>query len=84
VLLINPDVMRRMGLQEGDIVALTTDAEDRAHCEVGELVIPFNLPDGCVASYYPEVNPLVPMAHHDFKSKTPAYKAAPVRSREDK
>lgn len=80
VLLINPDDMKRLELAEGDIVALTSDADDGVHREVGGLtVVPFNLPADCVASYYPEMNPLVPVSHHDFASKTPAYKAVPVR-----
>lgn len=79
VLLINPDDMKRLDLAEGDIVSLTSDAGDDVHREVGGLVVvAFNLPEGCVASYYPEMNPLVPLTHHDWASKTPAYKAVPV------
>jgi len=80
VLLINPDEMARAGLSAGQVVALVSDAEDGVHREVrGLKVTPFALPDGCVASYYPECNPLVPLAHHDQKSKTPAAKTIPVR-----
>lgn len=80
VLLINAAEMARAGLQAGDIVALTSDADDGVHREVGGLTaVPFDLPDGCVGAYYPEVNPLVPLGHHDFASKTPAYKSVPVR-----
>jgi anaerobic selenocysteine-containing dehydrogenase len=80
VLLINPDDMRRAGLHEGQIVSLVSDAEDGVHREVSGLkVTPFLLPDGCVGSYYPEMNPLVALSHHDQKSKTPAGKSVPVR-----
>ncbi len=80
ILLINANDMARLGLGEGDTVALTSDAGDGVHREVGGLaVVPFDLPEGCVASYYPEMNPLVPLAHHDGASKTPAFKAVPVR-----
>lgn len=80
VLLINPADMKRLGLDEGDVASLMSDAGDGQHREVGGLtVVAFNLPEGCVASYYPEMNPLVPLAHHDRASKTPAYKAVPVR-----
>jgi anaerobic selenocysteine-containing dehydrogenase len=72
--------MARAGLHEGEVVALASDAEDGVHREVtGLKVTPFALPDGCVASYYPECNPLVPLGHHDRQSKTPATKAVPVR-----
>jgi anaerobic selenocysteine-containing dehydrogenase len=80
VLLINREEMARAGLAEGDVVTLVSDAEDGVDRRVSGLkVTPFALPDGCVASYYPECNPLVPLSHHDQQSKTPATKAIPVR-----
>ena len=80
VLLINRDEIATAGLREGQVVALQTDAEDGVEREVGGLTVtPFDLPPGCVGAYYPEVNPLVPLSHHDQLSKTPAYKSVPVR-----
>ena len=35
-------------------------------------------PQGSIGAYYPETNPLLPLAHHDLKSKTPAAKSIPV------
>jgi molybdopterin-dependent oxidoreductase alpha subunit len=82
VLLINPQDIERAGLREGQMVSLVSDAEDGVHREVGPLkVTPFKLPDGCIASYYPEMNPLVALSHHDEQSKTPAGKSVPVRIR---
>ncbi|MET4292379.1 molybdopterin-dependent oxidoreductase alpha subunit [Bradyrhizobium sp. LB8.2] len=82
VLLINPDEIERAGLKEGQMVALVSDADDGVHREVGPLkVTPFKLPDGCLGAYYPEMNPLVPLSHHDQQSKTPAAKSVPVRIR---
>jgi molybdopterin-dependent oxidoreductase alpha subunit len=80
VLLISPREMERAGLQEGQVVSLVSDADDGVHRQVGGLTVtPFDLPDGCVAAYYPEMNPLVPLWYHDQQSKTPAVKAVPVR-----
>ncbi|MBP2550553.1 molybdopterin-dependent oxidoreductase alpha subunit [Neorhizobium galegae] len=80
VLLINPDDMARAGLSEGQVVGLSSDAEDGKNRFVGGLkVTPFDLPDGCLGGYYPELNVLVPLSHHDIQSKTPASKAVPVR-----
>jgi hypothetical protein len=42
-------------------------------------VIPYDIPEGCCAGYYPECNPLIPIWHHEEKSKVPATKAVPVR-----
>ncbi|HWU63543.1 MAG TPA: FdhF/YdeP family oxidoreductase [Ensifer sp.] len=80
VMLINPEEMADAGLQEGQIVSLVSDAEDGVERRVDGLkVVPFSLPRGCIAGYYPELNPLVPLSHHDRRSKTPATKAVPVR-----
>lgn len=80
ILLINPDEMARAGLQEGDVVSLVGDAGDGVKREVGGLTVtPFNLPDGCLGGYYPEMNPLIPLWYHDEASKTPASKGVPVR-----
>jgi len=80
ILLINPDEMRRHGLKEGQVVTLVGDAGDDVRREVtGMVVTPYDLPDGCVGGYYPEMNPLVPLWYHDEASKTPASKGVPVR-----
>lgn len=82
VLLINPDEMARAGLSEGQEVWLEGDAGDGVHREAGPLrVTPFRLPDGCLGAYYPEMNSLMPVWHHDGPSKTPAAKSVPVRIR---
>src|ERR1700719_72581 len=31
---------------------------------------PYAIPRGSIGAYYPETNPLLPLAHHDAKSKT--------------
>lgn len=68
------------GLSPGDTIALRTDAGDGVHRQVDGLVVtPFNLPRGCIAGYYPELNPLVPLWYHDEASGTPAAKGVPVR-----
>ena len=80
VLLMNPENIARAGLASGQMVSLVSDADDGVHRQVGPLKItPFNLPDGCLGSYYPEMNPLIALSHHDEKSKTPANKSVPVR-----
>nr|CAD6618682.1 formate dehydrogenase [Rhizobium sp. Khangiran2] len=80
VLLINPKEMEKLGLQEGQLVGLQTDIEDGRERKVeGLKVLPFQLPDGCVAGYYPELNPLIPLSLHERLSQTPASKAVPVR-----
>jgi anaerobic selenocysteine-containing dehydrogenase len=84
VILISPNDMARFGLEEGELVSLVTEANDQEHREVdGFRVTAYNVPEGCIASYFPECNPLVPLWLHDEKSKTPAGKSVPVRIRRD-
>lgn len=47
--------------------------------KVGGLrVVACDIPEGCIVGYYPECNPLLPLWHHEEKSKTPAAKSIPV------
>lgn len=80
ILLINPEEMGRRGLSEGQVVTLECAVEDGIERVVqGLRIVPYDLPDACVAAYYPEANPLIPVGYHDELSKTPAYKGVPVR-----
>ena len=82
VLLMNPREIARAGLEAGQRVSLVSDAEDGVAREAGPLTVtPFRLPDGCLGAYYPEMNPLIALSHHDEQSKTPAAKSVPVRIR---
>ena len=80
VILINPADMAAAGLSEGQRVALVGDAGDGHVRRIDNLeIVPFDLPDGTIVGYYPELNPLIALHHHDRNSKTPASKAVPVR-----
>ncbi|WP_210530155.1 FdhF/YdeP family oxidoreductase [Rubellimicrobium arenae] len=80
IVLMNPEEIARAGLREGQAVRLVCAEEDGHRREVGGLrVTAYDLPDRCLAAYYPEANPLVPLSLHDELSKTPAYKGTPVR-----
>jgi len=82
VVLINPEEMARRGLSEGQIVTVECAVADGTDRVVrGLKVVPYDLPDACVAAYYPEANPLIPVGYHDLLSKTPAFKGVPVRLR---
>lgn len=80
IVLVNRDEIERLGLVVGQKVTLTSDVDDGIDRRVtGLTVTAYDLPAGCVAGYYPELNPLVPLSYHEKNSKTPAYKGAPVR-----
>jgi len=79
VVLMNRDEIARLGLEEGGEVSLSCAIDDGVTRRVdGLTVTAYDLPPGCVAGYYPELNPLVPLAYHEKNSATPAYKGTPV------
>jgi molybdopterin-dependent oxidoreductase alpha subunit len=80
IVLMRPSDIAAAGLREGEVVTLVTDTDDGHHRAVGGLsVTAYDLPHGCIAGYYPELNPLMPLGHHDQLSKTPAAKGIPIR-----
>jgi molybdopterin-dependent oxidoreductase alpha subunit len=80
IVLINPADMARQALAEGDKVRLVSDADDGKRRVVEDLTVtPFDLPNGCIGGYYPEMNILAALSRHDLESKTPAAKGVPVR-----
>ncbi|QOZ37878.1 FdhF/YdeP family oxidoreductase [Bradyrhizobium sp. CCBAU 53421] len=82
VVLMHPGDIARFALKEGAMVTLATAASDGVTREVGGLrIVAYDIPQGCIAGYYPECNPLLPLWHHEMKAKTPAAKSIPVRVR---
>ena len=45
------------------------------------MVVPYDIPRGCIGGYYPECNVLIPLWHHAEGSHVPAAKSVPVRIR---
>jgi molybdopterin-dependent oxidoreductase alpha subunit len=79
VVFMNEADMKDRGIAAGDLVdieAVTDDGQKRI--VRGFKARPYNIPKGSIGAYYPETNPLLPLAHHDRKSKTPAAKSIPV------
>jgi formate dehydrogenase major subunit len=79
VVFMNEADMKDRGIAAGDLVEIEAVAEDGQKRIVrGFKVRPYNIPKGSIGAYYPETNPLLPLAHYDRKSKTPAAKSIPV------
>lgn len=71
--------MARRALAQGDLVTLRGAAGDGVEREVAGLaVVPYDIPEGTIAGYFPECNPLIPLWHHAKESKVPAAKAIDV------
>jgi molybdopterin-dependent oxidoreductase alpha subunit len=72
--------MDRLGLAEGDMVSAHTPSDDGVARSVDGLrIVEYSIPAGCIAGYYPECNPLIPLWHHAKESKVPAAKAIDVK-----
>jgi molybdopterin-dependent oxidoreductase alpha subunit len=79
VVLMNRNDMDRLGLHEGELVGLRTSSKDNVQRAMsGFRVTPYNIPTGCIGTYYPEANALLPIWHYAEGSKTPAAKSVPV------
>jgi molybdopterin-dependent oxidoreductase alpha subunit len=79
VLLVAPEDLTRLGLRDGEIVRASSAVLDGVERHVDGLrVKAYNVPPGCVAGYFPECNPLMPLWHHAEGSKVPAAKSIAV------
>lgn len=80
IVFMNGEDIVRLGFADGEIVDVTTAIDDNIVRKVtGLRIVSYNIAQGCCGAYFPETNPLFPLAHHDPKSKTPSYKLLPVR-----
>jgi molybdopterin-dependent oxidoreductase alpha subunit len=79
VVFVNADDMAKQQLQNGDKVTITTVYNDNVTRSVkGFKVVEYAIPTGCVAAYYPETNPLVPLESTADNCGTPTYKSIAV------
>ena len=80
ILFMNATDIERLGLADGESVDVATEAPDGVPRVVrGLRIVRYEIPVGNCAGYYPELNVLIPLWHHDVQAKTPAAKAIPVR-----
>lgn len=83
VVFINPADMERLGLQAGASVDLLGEAREGGYPRKasGFRLVPYDIPRGCLAGYYPELNLLVPHDAFGTGSFTPVSKSIPVALR---
>ena len=80
VLFINPEDMSELGYEAGQNVDIETLWNDGITRRVnGFKLVPYNIPRGNLAAYYPETNPLVPLSSFGDGSGTPTSKSVPVK-----
>lgn len=79
VVMMNEADMKAAGIQHKEIVNLSSEYNGVMRYANKFLAIPYPIPRGNVATYFPEANPLVPIDSFAAKSKTPASKRVQIR-----
>jgi len=78
VVLMNKDDIRIVGVKEGQKVDLTSHFEGEERVARHFIVVPYDIPRRCAATYFPEANVLVPLRSVADKSNTPASKSVVI------
>lgn len=79
VLFMNSEDMKAAQLQKFDVVDISSTYDGIVRRANNFKVIPYAIPEGNLAAYFPETNVLVPHNHFADKSKTPISKSIRVR-----
>ena len=74
VIFMNPKDMAERNIVEKQLVNITSHFEGQERRLEKFIAIPYNIPKGNTAAYYPEANPLVPVASVAYISNTPTSK----------
>ena len=78
IVFMNPDDMSEIGLEKTDIVNLSSTYDARTRTAYNFKVLPYKIPKGNLAAYFPETNALVPYNHFADRSRTPISKSIKV------
>lgn len=82
VIFMNRDDIEAFGMKAGDKVDISSvDRETTKNIKTVKQyrVVAYDIPQGCVAAYYPETNNLIELSQVADRSNTPAYKSVVVR-----
>ncbi len=81
VIFMNVDDIEEYGLGAGQVVDLTSHFEDGERHADRFIVVPYPIPRGCTAAYFPEANPLVALRSTAKRSATPTSKSIVISIR---
>jgi molybdopterin-dependent oxidoreductase alpha subunit len=79
VIFMNERDLEKQGLKAGDVVDLINNHEGIERIAKRFIVVRFNIPESCTATYFPETNVLVPIHSVADKSNTPTSKLVILR-----
>ncbi len=79
VVFANKADIKRLGFKAGDWVDMKSVWSDGSERRADRfLLVEYEIPQGCLGSYYPETNPLIPLESFADKARTPTSKSIPV------
>jgi anaerobic selenocysteine-containing dehydrogenase len=81
VVLLNGDDIREAGLRPQQQVDLVSHFQGEERVARKFTIVPYDIPRGCAATYFPEANVLVPVGSVAEKSNTPASKSVVISLR---
>jgi molybdopterin-dependent oxidoreductase alpha subunit len=84
VILMNQKDIQRLGYQKSDLVDLLNHHEQVERIAEKFIVLPFDIPEQCCATYFPEANVLVPINSFADRSQTPTSKSVIITLRKHK
>ena len=79
IVMMNKEDMKSLELNSLDIINMMSYYDDIVRKVENFKVIPYDIPQGNLAAYFPETNPLVPINHFAIKSQTPISKSIKVK-----
>ena len=79
VVFVHPDDLEGLAIDPGERVDLVSEFNGVRRVAEGFATVPYRIPRGCVAAYFPEANPVVPVGLVAHGSNTPASKSVPIR-----
>jgi anaerobic selenocysteine-containing dehydrogenase len=78
VLFMSREDIEACSLNKLDVVDITSTYDNTVRTARNFRIIPYNIPKGNLAAYFPETNVLVPYNHFADRSKTPISKSIKV------
>jgi anaerobic selenocysteine-containing dehydrogenase len=78
VVMLNAEDMKELGVESGQVVDLTSHFEGQERVAHRFVVVPYDIPRRCAATYFPEANVLVPLDSFAEKSRTPTSKSVVI------
>ena len=79
IVFMNPEDMTKKGLEKLEVVNLSSTYDSTTRTAYNFKVLPYKIPIGNLAAYFPETNVLVPYNHFADRSQTPISKSIKIR-----